>query len=342
MTGELETESAVVRTPTRRPLRKRVVHLLRRGHLYFGLFLFPWAILYGVTAFLFNHPTAFSDQPTVSFGADAVVGTPLETAPTAAEQASAVVQLLNTRQSPATPYALGPGAVKYSREFAFATVKVKDRTVNVLFDVKNGGGTVRVTADKPTVEAPTAPFAVGNASRQRNETPSAAPRPSRGGAALVPENPLHERVKSAVPTVLLTTGTLERTDFADGDVTVTSVPDLVFPIDVGGKTWTATYNPMTGAISGKPADAEEKPELSARRFLLRLHLAHGYPGEPNARWYWAVAVDAMAFVLCFWGLTGLVMWWQIKATRRIGAVVLVLSAVAATALGVAMHSAMTQ
>lgn len=336
MTSEVEP------APTRRPLRKRVVHLLRRAHLYFGLFLFPWAILYGVTAFLFNHPTAFGDQPTVSFGAAAVAGTPLETLPSAAEQAEALVQLLNARQSPAAPYALGPGAAKYSREFAFATVKAKDRTVSVLFDVKNGGGTVRSTPDKPKAEPPpTAPFAVGNASRQPNETPTAAPRPSRGAAALVPENPLHERVKAAVPTVLLTTGTLERKDFADGDVTVTSVPDIVFPIDVGGKIWTATYNPMTGAISGKPADAEEKPELSARRFLTRLHLAHGYPGEPNARWYWAVVVDAMAFVLCFWGLTGLVMWWQIKAARRIGAVVLALSAVAATALGVAMHAAMT-
>jgi hypothetical protein len=45
--------------------------------------------------------------------------------------------------------------------------------------------------------------------------------------------------------------------------------------------------------------------------------------------------------MCFWGLSGLVMWWQIKATRKVGAVVLVLSAAAATALGVAMHAAMT-
>jgi hypothetical protein len=49
----------------------------------------------------------------------------------------------------------------------------------------------------------------------------------------------------------------------------------------------------------------------------------------------------MAFTMCFWGLSGLVMWWQIKATRRAGAVVLALSAVAATALGFAMHTAMT-
>ena len=105
-----------------------------------------------------------------------------------------------------------------------------------------------------------------------------------------------------------------------------------------------TISPTTPhtAIAGKSAGEEERQELSARRFLLRLHTAHGYPGEANARWYWAVVVDAMAFVMVFWGLTGLVMWWQIKATRRAGAVVLTLSAVAATALGFAMHSAMTQ
>jgi hypothetical protein len=49
----------------------------------------------------------------------------------------------------------------------------------------------------------------------------------------------------------------------------------------------------------------------------------------------------MALTMCFWGLSGLVMWWQVKTTRKAGAVVLVLSAVAATALGIAMYAAMT-
>ena len=31
--------------PHPRPLHKRVMHWVRRLHLYFGLFLFPWAIL---------------------------------------------------------------------------------------------------------------------------------------------------------------------------------------------------------------------------------------------------------------------------------------------------------
>ena len=39
------TESAAPRPAVaRRPLRKRAMHQIRRLHLYFGLFLFPWAV----------------------------------------------------------------------------------------------------------------------------------------------------------------------------------------------------------------------------------------------------------------------------------------------------------
>ena len=328
--------------PAGRPLHKRLMHLIRRGHLYLGLFLFPWAILYGVTAFLFNHPTAFSDQPTTTFGKDALAGTPLESLPPLAEMAEQVVKRLNEKQSPAVPYTLGVGEVKYNREFAFATVKAEGQTVSVLIDVKNGGGTVRSAADKPKAEPPPkAPFAVGSAGPaggRGGRGGGGPPReggPARAGDGIKLDDPLHERVKAAVPVVL------ERTGFPSGEVTVTSVPELMFPVEADGQTWTATYNPMTGAVGGAPAGVKPETELGWRRFLLRLHTAHGYPGKQNARWFWAVIVDVMAGVMCFWGLSGLLMWWQIKATRKLGAVILLLSAVAATALGFAMHAAMT-
>jgi hypothetical protein len=109
-----------------------------------------------------------------------------------------------------------------------------------------------------------------------------------------------------------------------------------------GKPWIVTYNAQTGSVAGKPADdPAPAEEMSTRRFLTRLHLAHGYPGEQNARWFWAVVVDAMAFVMVFWGVSGIFMWWQIKATRKFGFLVLVLSVAAATALGLGMHEALT-
>ena len=323
--------------PSRRPLGKRVMHWVRRAHLYFGLFLFPWAVLYGVTAFLFNHPTVFSDQPTVAFGKDALVGTPMESLPPPTELAALVVDALNAKQRPSTAYQLvQPERAGYAREFAFATVNADGRQISVLVDVVNGGGTIRSQPRPPIQESEKAPFAVGApSSRSRGVGPPVGGLGRPGGMvgrsedAIRVEGPLHERVKAAVPVVL------ERNGFPQGEVTVTSVPELTFFIEADGKVWKANYNAMSGSVSGKSADAPAE-EISVRRFLTRLHLAHGYPSSVGARWFWAVIVDAMAFVMLFWGISGLFMWWQIKATRKLGFVILLLSAATATVLGIGM------
>ena len=160
-----------------------------------------------------------------------------------------------------------------------------------------------------------------------------APDPGPNDAIRL-DSPLQHRVKVAIPTIL------ERTGFPGGEVTVTSVPDLVFPLEADGRIWTATYSATAGSLSGKPAESEVKPKPSIRRFLTRLHSAHGYPGERDALWFWAILVDVMAFALCFWGLSGLILWTQIKSARKSGAVVLVLSTAAAIALGLGMYAAM--
>jgi hypothetical protein len=313
---------------------------VRRVHLYLGLFLFPWALLYGVTAFLFNHPTAFADRPTATFGRDALAGTPLDGPPDPQAIAEQVVAKLNETQGPTTPYTLA-GAAKFTgKEFALANVGAERQSLNVSIDLKAGGGTVRPSPARERREVGKAPFAVGGGAGGRGGRGSGKRGgPSRGDArgpssGLRLSDPLHERVKAAVPTIL------ERIGFPPGEVTVTSVPDVVFPVEAGGRVWTATYNPMTGDVSGHPADEKPETDLGWRQFLLGLHKAHGYPGEANGRWLWALFADAMALTMCFWGLSGLVMWWQVKTTRKAGAVVLVLSAAAATALGFAMHAAM--
>ena len=314
--------------PFRRPLRRRVMHAVRRAHLYFGLFLLPWAVMYGATGFLFNHPTAFADAPTVTFGAGELAGTPMESPPKPNAVAAQVVTALNERAKDGGPYALvEPEKARYTRDFAFVTVKADGQDVSLLFDVNHPGGTVRSKpAAPPAKPAAPASFAIGVRS------PTAAPPTGRLNLA----DPLHERVKAAVPVVL------KRTDFPAGDATVTSVPDLSFLMSDGAKTWRVTYNALTGTVSGAPAaDAPPPEELSTRRFLTRLHLASGFPGGRNAKWFWAVVVDAMAFVMVFWGVSGLFMWWQVKATRRLGLVVLLASAAVALALGLGMHELLT-
>ncbi|MCE9563014.1 MAG: PepSY domain-containing protein [Planctomycetes bacterium] len=332
------TDATEQPTTTLRPLRKRVMHVVRRGHLYLGLFLLPWAIMYGATGFLFNHPEAFADAPTATFSRSELVGTPMENVPSPTEIAQQVVTALRTRSTPPVDYQLVQSEkVKYNREFAFATVKADGREVSLLFDATGGGGTVRsrVLVPTPVPSTEKAPFAIGGA---KAITPKAGrpekgtnPRPVPPAESLV-ESPLHDRVKAAVPTIL------ERTGFPGGEVTVTSVPDLTFNMSDGSKTWVVTYNAQTGTVSGKLAEEVPAPEeLSNRRFLTRLHQTHVYPGERNVKWFWTVIVDVMAFVMVFWGISGIFMWWQIKATRVFGFVILVLSIAIAIYLGVGMH-----
>ena len=56
---------------------------------------------------------------------------------------------------------------------------------------------------------------------------------------------------------------------------------------------------------------------------------------------YAITVDAMAFVTVFWALSGLLMWWQIKATRKLGVVLVLFSLIAAGFFAFNMHAMMT-
>jgi len=66
----------------------------------------------------------------------------------------------------------------------------------------------------------------------------------------------------------------------------------------------------------------QKEPMSWRSYLLRLHTTQGYSGIYEARWFWAMIVDAMSFVMIFWAVSGLLMWWQIKRLRKAGWVVI--------------------
>jgi hypothetical protein len=314
--------------PARRPWSRVALHYLRRGHLYCGLLLLPWALLYGVTAFLFNHPTVFSDRPTASFGREELAGTPMDAPPPPDQVAAQVVAALRERTG-STSYALvQPAQARYADGFAFARVRADGADVSVLMRVDGSGGRVRSRLP-PAGSGEPAPFAV--AGRNEDGPPGEPEDRPRAGGGLSIEQPLHQRIEAAVPAVLARVG------FPSGEVTVTSVPDLVFLLSDGQRIWQVKYNALAGSVAG---ETDVQPEMSARQFLTRLHLAHGYPGQLGVPWLWAVVVDAMACVLLFWGVSGLCMWWQIKATRWPGLAVLVTSAVAATWIGVEMFGAL--
>ena len=70
-----------------------------------------------------------------------------------------------------------------------------------------------------------------------------------------------------------------------------------------------------------PADRRvvvEKLPLRANAFLERFHRRRGYATGYGWDTAWAVSVDLAVAAMIFWSLSGLWMWWELKATRGFG------------------------
>jgi hypothetical protein len=84
-------------------------------------------------------------------------------------------------------------------------------------------------------------------------------------------------------------------------------------------------------ITYSPADRRilvERMELETSGFLNRFHRRRGYQQPYAADLAMAVSVDAVIVAMVFWALSGLWMWWDMRATRGWGL------ACAATGLGI--------
>ena len=320
--------------PARRSWFRGLLHWIRRTHLYLGLFLFPWAVLYGVTGFLFNHPVVFSDQASHSFSQSDWAGTPLASPPSASSMAAEVVEALKQRSPEASNYRLvNSEQASFVRELASASVVAEGRKMTLFLDVLGRGGVIYSTPVKeaPVVEKP--PFAIGKTtaggkSKKMPKENAGDSKPEQN-EKLVIAHSLPEIYQRSIPALLTKLG------FPTGEVTVGSIPDLTFPLEADGRVWMASYNPLNGSVTGKTMETSGEP-ITVRRFLTKLHTAHGYPYSQGARWCWAVLVDLMSGVMVFWGVSGLLMWWQIKMTRQWGILALAASAVIASLLTVGM------
>jgi hypothetical protein len=73
-----------------------------------------------------------------------------------------------------------------------------------------------------------------------------------------------------------------------------------------------TFRPSDNrvVVEGQPA---KTPAL-----LERLHRRRGYEQNQAADDIWAFIVDAFILTLLFWVISGFILWWQIKATRKLG------------------------
>ena len=90
----------------------------------------------------------------------------------------------------------------------------------------------------------------------------------------------------------------------DGRLTINR-QDLVSPRRV-------IYTPATGQVR------IERAEFHTSAFLSRFHHQRGYGSVFAANKAFAVSIDLVIVAMVFWALSGLWMWWEMRATRLWG------------------------
>ena len=75
-----------------------------------------------------------------------------------------------------------------------------------------------------------------------------------------------------------------------------------------------TYTPADGKL------LVEKQEFRTQPFLESLHRRRGYGGRYMLDNVWAATVDLTIIAMVFWVASGLWLWWELKITRRLGAI----------------------
>ncbi len=306
----------------------RLTMWIRRIHLYSGLLMFPWVLLYGFTALLFNRPHVFTDSRTevrhLQLDTEQVrhwfAGDALAT--------SVVRATLDSEQTTAeaNEESIGAESVYFSGTFSYSR-ETDSLTETLTIDPNSGLAVHRITTKPPASDK----------------------KPTPRKAQLVQPFPWAEKqaeVLAAAGVEDSEKWTLQRQPSLEFWSCGESTPKLYrfTPTSRGNRDrGTSTHlsendaSPRVAASGDLIVVGDHPRDLPWRAYLLRLHTAHGYPFEMNARWFWAITVDAMFVCMVFWGFSGLIMWWQIKRTRLLGGIAIVLSLIAAIGLAVAMH-----
>lgn len=348
---------SVAKKRSRNPLVRYSLMLVRRSHLYFGLLLVPWALLYGITAYLFNHPTHFSSNETRTVLAKQSLATSLGVSNwDPSYRANMVLLELQKRfeKDNRKIDLLNAPTPKFQGKTVSASFDWEDKTYSLSIPIDSIRVPVRVTPKRKELAASKKAFfevegARGGSdsgrgrtgqSRSPNSIPVDTPTsetPSRSPLRI--DEDLTEKCRSYVAE--LATNLDPQIQVNSSEIKISAVPELVFETLADGERWECKHNALSGSVSTRVVGSNTiGSDFSWRRFLLRLHTAHTYPSEGGVRWYWAVVVDLMAFVMVFWGVSGIVMWWQIKSTRRFGTLAMVISLVSAAWLFVEMFRLM--
>ena len=241
--------------------------LIRRVHLYSGIFMFPFVLLYGFSGWFFNHPGYFRDGDSTGFAAADVAAGALAELPSADEVAESVVEEMNLESFMVD----GPEIVLTDFQtprftgFMSYTVNTDEATHTISINPNSGAGEVKTVPVVPVDGEATKP----------EPNPLAVIR-----SAGLPTNPL-DIGRDVIPKVLADL------DLSSGEAfNGRRSPGVVFSVNANEVPCLVTYNLGSGAVSSIRQDA--RPEMSLKDQMRRMHLARMYSPQYDTRWVWAL------------------------------------------------------
>jgi hypothetical protein len=271
--------------------RFKWLKLARRIHLYAGLVLLPWLMFFGVSGLLFNHPNLGEQVSAFRVGPERMRELTELTPWDVQSAAGEIVAKLNADA--------GQAAYELDGEFPArlnGLLVLKAPAANgqhlLLFDPERAVGIVATRTARPQGEP--APFATAHLD--------------------LPRYSLSE-LEGKLSGLLSKTGTAADSTLK-GDAKLSPTIELRLR-DRRNELWNVSYAVGTGRVSGRRAD--QLPNLGVSQLFSMLHTTHHFPLGLGARWFWAFFQDLLGVAMVFWGLSGFVMWWQLKATRIAGA-----------------------
>ncbi len=282
------------------PSRRKAALLrgIRRMHLYCGLVMLPWVLLYAVSGLLFNHPALSGSEGTHRFERDDIPSEIAARFPDATVATDHLVRALRQARPEHTIEVQRQPAPAFTGSLR-ARGKLPDAKVGLFLGMETGNGVVRVTAVEPEITPP---------ALQQLEA--------------LEVDGLGPEVFEGIARDLTTQMAPDTTELS-----LSSAPTLRFVARIDGDDWVLEFDPKAQTLAAEPVDASSRTTWA--RVLARLHMTHAYPSSFGAAWIHALIVDLTIACLLLWCLTGLVMWWQLRRLRRIGWVWL-LSGLAAT------------
>lgn len=269
--------------------------LIRRIHLYSGLFLLPWVIMYGMTGAMFNHLGLFPQLSIETVDEAAVTDSGLSSFPKPIELATTVTQELQKQA----------GQVRVE----LAEDPHAEYTGDLMFETKVDGVQTVVYMNPMDQDA-------WLATLPKNEEEPEPLLPALRSIKLSPDP--HEEVRGAASKILKSGGIK-----SDKEPQPFGWAKLNFLATVDGQPARITYVMKDGHVDINRFTGDDGMPL--RNFLMRMHTSHGQPPHWNGRMFWSIAVDVMAVAMIGWGFSGLFMWWQIRRTRKLGFVIISLS-----------------